>query len=125
MRQIEQRVGVSDSQCARPGLRLDDRVTCLDESLAEHAHVEAGAVMADEQCGQLGLTTAATDAIAGDPRLRDLELGTTDAITVPDADLVVGKTVDGEVLAELSIREVPAPEVLLPIRVRLELVHEH
>ena len=89
-------------------------------SLAEDTHVEAGTVVADEQCGQLGLTNTQADAIAGDPRLGDLELGAADAIPVPDADLVVGKTVDGEVLAELAIREVVAPEVLLPIRVRLE-----
>jgi hypothetical protein len=56
------------------------------------------------------------------PRLGDLELGFTDAVPVADADLGVGKAVDGEVLAELAVVEVVAPQVLLPIAVGLDLV---
>src|SRR5262249_31096083 len=64
------------------------------------------------------------DAVAGHPRLGDLEDGRADAVAVSDADLVVARPLDGEVLAELPVHEVVPPELALPVAVRVELVDE-
>ena len=43
----------------------------------------------------------------------------------PMQNLVVGQAVDGQVLTELAIGQVVAPEVLAPVLVGLDLVDEH
>src|ERR1700753_3883705 len=63
--------------------------------------------------------------VAGDPRLGDLELRLADPVAVPDADLVVGQAVHGEVLAELAEGEVVPLQIALPVVVGLDLVDEH
>ena len=45
--------------------------------------------------------------------------------SVADVDLIVRQALDGEVFAELSIRESGASELRLPVAVRLDLVHEN
>jgi hypothetical protein len=57
--------------------------------------------------------------------LRDLEHGRTDLVAIADADLVVAKPFDGEVLPELSVYEVVSSEFALPVPVGVELVDEH
>ena len=101
--QVEQRVGGGHAERARTGARLDDLVTGLDVPLAEHAHVEAGPVVADQQRGQVRLAEAQPDPVAGDPGLGDLELRLPDPVPVPDAHLVVGQAVNGQVLPELAV----------------------
>ena len=81
--------------------------------------------MAHQQRGQLGLAEPHADPVAGDAGLGNLELRLADAVPVADADLVVGQAVDGQVLTELSIGQVVAPEVLAPVLVGLDLVDEH
>lgn len=81
--------------------------------------------MAHQQRGQLGFAEAHADAVAGDARLGDLELGLADAVPVTDADLVVEQAVHGEVLAEPAVAEVVPAEVPLPVPVRLDLVDEY
>ena len=81
-------------------------------------------MVADQEGGQFGLAQAHSDPVAGDPGLGDLELDATDAVPVANADFVVRQAVDGEVFAELPVAEVVAPEVLLPVLVRLDLVHQ-
>ena len=56
---------------------------------------------------------------------RDLEHRAADPVPVADAHLVVGQSLDGEVLAELAVTEVVAAELLLPVAVRVHLVDEH
>jgi hypothetical protein len=81
--------------------------------------------MGDQQRRHLGLGHAHADAIAGDPRLRDLEDRPADAVPVADADAVIGQAIDGEVLPELTVGEVAPPQVPLPVAVGLDLVDEH
>src|SRR6185369_1190490 len=71
-----------------------------------------------------GLVHPDTHAVACDPRLRDFEQGVSDAISVADAHLVVGHTFNGEVLAELTVREIASAQPLLPIPVGFDLVHK-
>src|SRR5260370_41605868 len=49
----------------------------------------------------------------------------TDPVPVTDAHLVICQAAHGEVLPELAIGEVGAAQLLLPVPVGLDLVHEH
>ena len=122
--QVEERVGLGYRHLLVAGGDLEDRVACLDVAFFEHAEIEARAMVGDEQRGDARVVHPDADAVAGDPRLRDLEERGPDAVTVADADLVVVQSVDGEVLAELPVDEVVALELALPIAVRVDLVDE-
>ena len=123
--QVEQRVDVGDAERVRADPGPDDLVAGPYLPFGDHAQVEAGTVVGDEQRRHARLAEPHADAEAGDPRLGDLELGLADAVAVADAHLVVAEAVDGEVLAELAELEVVPAEVLLPVPVRLDLVDEH
>jgi hypothetical protein len=56
--------------------------------------------------------------------LSDLEKCGADLITVADAHRIVGQSFDREVLAELSVDEVSPLQLLLPIAIRFDLIHE-
>ena len=62
--------------------------------------------------------------VASNARLRHFEQCTPNAIAIANANLVIGKAVDGEVLAELPKDEVISPQLLFPITIRVHLVHE-
>src|SRR5215470_8881891 len=64
------------------------------------------------------------DAIAGNARLSNFEECATDLITIADVDGIVLQSLDGEILAELSVDEIGPLQLLLPIAIRLHLVHE-
>ena len=115
--QVEQRIDVGDAECVRADPGTDDFVAGLDSAFGDDPEVEAGPVMCDEQRRQLRFAEPHTHPETGDPRLGDLEFRLADAVAVADADLVVGETVDGEVLTELTVFEVIAAELLLPIGV--------
>ena len=91
----------------------------------EHSEVEARSSVRDEERRHARLVHPDPDPIARDPRLGDLEHRRADAIPVADADVVVAEPLDREVLAELAEREVVTLQLVLPVTVRLELVHEH
>ena len=99
-----------------------DRKTYL--AFLEHPQVEAGPVVGDQQRRDPRVVHADADPVAGDPRLGDLEQRGADPVAVADADLVVGEPLDREVLAELPVHEVVAPELALPVAVRRDLVDE-
>ena len=73
--EVEQRVDLGDRHLLRAGGELDDLVSRLDLALLEHAEVEAGAVVRDEQRGDARVVHADPDAVAGDAGLGDLEDG--------------------------------------------------
>ena len=56
--------------------------------------------------------------------MSDLEQCAADLVTVADAHSIVGQSFDREVLAELSMDEVPPLELPLPIAIRFDLVDE-
>jgi hypothetical protein len=51
-----------------------------------------------------------------------LEQGAADPVSIANAHRVVGQSVDGEVLAELSVDEVAPLQLLLPVAVRFDLI---
>jgi hypothetical protein len=81
--------------------------------------------MGDQQRRDLRVVHPDAHAVAGDPRLGHLEQRLPDPVAVADARLVVGQAVDGEVLPELAIGEIITAQLLLPVPVGLDLVHEH
>jgi hypothetical protein len=81
--------------------------------------------MSDQQRRHPWLVGPDTDSIARDPGLTHFEHRGSDAISIADADLVVGEALDREVLTELSIAEIVAVKELAPVPVRLDLVDEH
>ena len=94
----------------------------FDLSLLDDAKIKARSAMRHEQCCHLRFVHADADPIAGDARLRHFKDGTPDAITIPDANLAVGQSVDGEILPELPIAEIASTKLGLPIPVRVDLV---
>ena len=104
--QVEKRVDLGDGHLLRARCELRDLVSRLHLALLEHAEVEPGPVVGDEQCGDARVVHADPDAVAGDAGLGDLEDGGADPVAVADADLVVAEALDGEVLAELARDEI-------------------
>ena len=122
--QVQQAVHLRDGQGVRPA---GDELECVADTylpLADHAEVEAGAVVRHEQSGHLWLAEPHSDAKARHPRLGDLERRLADAVAITDADLAVGHAGDGEVLAERAVLERLQPQLPFPVPVGLDLV-EH
>jgi hypothetical protein len=67
---------------------------------------------------------ADANAVAGYARLGHFEYCITDTVSIADADLVIGKTFNGEVFAELAKTEVVAPKKALPVVIGIHLVDE-
>ncbi len=109
----------------RPVGDLHDLVSCADFSFFNHAEIEARALVGNEQAGHLRIGHANADSIAGDSRLGDFEQRAADAVTIADADLVIGKTIDGQVFAELTILKVMSLQLLLPVAIGVELIDHH
>ena len=123
--EVEERVDLGDRHRLRARRELEDLVSRLHLALFEHAEVEAGAAVGDEQSGNARVVHPDPDAVTGDPGLRDLEDRGADPVAVADADLVVAESLDREVLAELSVDEVVSSKLAFPVPVRVDLVDEH
>src|SRR5205814_2089043 len=78
--------------------------------LGQDPQIEPGPTVSDQQSRHPGLVHPQAHPVTGHPRLGDLEQRTADAVPVADAHLLVGQPFDGEVLAELAVLEVVAPE---------------
>ena len=122
--EVEKRVDFGDRHLLLPGGDLEDLVTRLDLALFEHAEVEAGAAVGDQQRRNPRIVHADPDAVTGDAGLGDLEEGGADPVAVADADLVVAQPFHREVLAELPVDEVASSELVLPVAIGLDLVDE-
>ena len=124
-RQIEQPVHLGDGHGLGTRRQLGDLVPGLDLPLLQDPQVEARTSVGHEQRRHLRLVHADAHPVAGHPGLGDLEHGVPDPVPVADADLVIRQSLHREVLAELPVREVVPTELLLPVAVGLDLVHEH
>jgi hypothetical protein len=81
--------------------------------------------MRDQERWHRGVVHSYTDAITGDAWLRHFKQCAADTVPISNADLVIGKTIDCQVLAELAILEVVTLETCLPVAVGAELVDHH
>jgi hypothetical protein len=57
--------------------------------------------------------------------LRYLESSGADLVPVADADLIVAKSFDSEILVELTVDEVVSAELAFPVPIGVDLVDEH
>src|ERR1700742_533610 len=81
--------------------------------------------MRNQERGYLRIVHSYTDAIAGDTRLCHFKQRAAEPVTISDAGLVIGKTIDCQVLADLAILEVVTLEVCLPVAIGVELIDHH
>src|SRR4051794_25629886 len=122
--EVEQRVDLGNRHLLVSGADLEDPAPRLHLALLEHAEVEAGAPVGDQQCRNARIVHAKPDAVAGDARLGDLEERAADPVAVADAYLVVAEPFHREVLAELPVDEVASSQLVLPVAIRLDLIDE-
>src|SRR5262249_37368411 len=121
---IEERVDLRDGH---PLLRLSDLhdfVAGAHLAFPQDAEVESRPSAGCQQSRHPGLVHPNADAIAGNARLGDLEQRAADLIAGADTHRLVGQSFDREVLAELSMDEVGPLQLLLPMAIRFDLVHE-
>ena len=122
--QIQQRVNIGDGQMFGTCQDLHDLVAGSDFALFEHAKIKARPVMRHDERRHLRFVHPDTEPVAGDARLRHLEQRASNPIVVADAHLCVGQAIDREILAELTIGEVGAAKLSLPIAVRIDLINK-
>ena len=123
--QVEQAVYLGHAHGFGAGGDFHNGIAGMDLPLLQHSEVEARSTVGDEQRRHPGLVHPDPDPVARHAWLRDLQECSADAVLVADADLVVRKAFDREVLAELPVCEVVPAEVLLPVAVGLDLIDEH
>src|SRR4051812_7073749 len=125
VRQIEQRVDVGNAELVTTAAGPYDIVACLHLSFGDHPAVKPRTPLSHKQIGHLRLVETQADPKARDTWLGDLELRATNAVSVTDADILVGKPADGEVLPEIPRSQVVAVEKFGPEVIRLGLVDQH
>jgi len=121
---IEKRVDLFDRHTLVHLSYLNDCVASAYGAFPQNAQVEPSTSARCQQCRHQWLAQSNGDAIAGNARLSNLKQRVADPITVTDAHRIVGQSFDGEVLAELSVDEVGALQLLLPMAIRFNLVDE-
>jgi len=104
---------------------FDDLVACANFPVLQNAKVKTGPSVRHEQRGHSRFVHADAYAIAGYTRLCYFEYRVTNAVSITNANLVILKSFNGEILPELSEAKITAPENLLPVSVRAHLVHEY
>ncbi len=78
--------------------------------------------MRNKQSRHLGIVHSNSESIAGNAGLRHFKDSTADPVAIPDANLVVGKTLNGEILSKLPVLEVTSAKFALPISIGFELI---
>jgi hypothetical protein len=81
--------------------------------------------MRDQKRSHLRVIHPNTNAIAGDARLRHFKQRPAYPVAISDTNLVIGKALDGQVLAKLTVFKVVTLEVHLPVAIRVELINHH
>ena len=99
--------------------QLDDRIACLDLSLAGDREVEAEESALEKLGHELVAAHLDPELEAGKPRLGHDELGGSDPVTVADADALVEETLGGQVLAERTRAELELWSLTRPELVEL------
>src|SRR5580698_7718341 len=81
--------------------------------------------MCHEQGWHPRFVHANADAVARHAWLRYFKYCATDAVSVADADLVIKKSIDGEVFSELAESKIVAAQKAFPVMVRIYLIDEY
>jgi hypothetical protein len=123
--QIQEGVNVGHTDSTWTVINFYNVIACTNFSLLQHAKVESWSVPCYEKRGHPRFIHADADAVASHAGLRYLKFSTTDAVAIADADLVIKKSLNGEVFSELAVSEIVAAQEALPVMVRIHLVDEY
>jgi hypothetical protein len=123
--QIQEGVNVGHGDALGTASNFYDVIARANFPFLQHAKVESWPVMFYEQRRHTRLVHADADAEARHARLRYFKYRATDAVSIADADLVIGKSLDGEVFSELAVDEVVTPEKAFPVAIGAHLVDEN
>src|SRR5579863_9053880 len=123
--QIKERVNIGHADSFRTVHSFYNVIVCADFSLLQYAKVEPGSVMLYEEGRHPRFLHADADAVAGHAWLRYFKFSTTDAVSIADAHLGIGESLDGEVFSELAESKIVAAQKTLPVMVRIHLVDEY
>jgi hypothetical protein len=94
-------------------------------SLLQHAKVKPWSSMCHEKRCHPRFIHADADAVARYARLCHFKYRVTDAVSIANADLVIRKSLNGEVFSELPESKIVAAQKALPVMVRIHLVDEY
>lgn len=122
--QIEERIDLGDGHALSRLSHLHDFVALAHLAFTQNAEVEARPAARRQQCRYPGFVRPNAAAIADDARLGDLEKCGADLLSVADTYCIVWQSLDGEVLAKLAVDEASPLQLLLPIAIRANLIHE-
>jgi hypothetical protein len=100
-------------------------IACTNFSLLQHAKVKSWSSMCYEKRRHTRFIHPDADAVARYARLCHFKFSTTDAVAIANADLVIRKSLDGEVFSELAESKIVAAQKALPVMVRIHLVDEY
>src|SRR5271166_5479270 len=124
-RQRKQRVDLEDTHALWTSADLDDLIPGFHLAFLKNTEIETGPTVPDQQRGHLRFVHTDTNAVTGDARLRYFEQGAADPIAVANAHFPVRQAIDREVLPELSVGEIIAAELALPIAIGVDLINEN
>src|ERR1700722_8895547 len=122
--QIQQGVNVGYTDSLWTVSDFYDVIPCTDFPLLQHTKVKSWSVVCHQQGWHTRLVHADADAVARYARLRHFKFGATDAVAIANADLVIRKSLNGEVFSELAKSKIVAGQIAPPVMVRLHLVDE-
>jgi hypothetical protein len=81
--------------------------------------------MRNNQSRHLRIVHSNSEAIAGNTRLSYFEHGSANPVSVLNANLIIGQTLDGEIFTKLSVCEVISAEFPFPILIGFDLINHH
>ena len=122
---VEERIDLEHAHALGPGRDLRDLVAGLDFPFVQHPEIEARSTVLDHQCGHFRLVEANAQPVTGDTRLRHLEQGAADPVTVSDTHLSIRQAIDGEIFSELPMDEVVSSQLVLPIPIGIHLIDKY
>jgi hypothetical protein len=123
--QIQKGVDVGHTDSLWAVTNLYNVIACTNFSFLQHAKIESWSVMFHEQGCHARFVHANTDAVTGHAWLRYFKFGTTDAVSISDAHLVIRQSLDCEVFSELAEGKIVAAQKALPVMVRIHLVDKY
>jgi hypothetical protein len=124
-RQVQESIHLHDGDSLRASCDFRDLVARTNFSFLYHTKVKSWSVMRYEQGRHSRVVHADADTVARHPRLADFKHCIANAISITDADLVVGEPLDGKVFPKLAEAEVVATKKAFPIAIRVRLVNKY
>jgi hypothetical protein len=123
--QVQQSIHYRDRDLLRTIGDSYDVIAGTDFSFFQNAKVKPWSSVRDEEGRHAWLIHADADAVAGHAWLCDFKYRISNPILITDADFIVSKSLNCEVLAELAESEIIAAQKALPVIVGVHLVDEY